>query len=331
MIRSNKKRALLKFGAALGLALPLTMQPSWADADAAKGPTRIIVAFSAGGYTDVLGRVLAEQLSKDLGRNFIVENKAGANGVIGTVSVARARNDGTTLLLAAPGHVTNPLLLKDPPYDSLKDFSLIIKVATLPNVLVVPANSPYKSVQDIIQAATAKPGEITYGSGGIGSSNHLAMEHLAKMSRISLRHVPYKGSSLAETDVAGGHVEMMFSGAGSAVTKVQSGTLRALGVSGKTPLASLPGVPTVDSAGVPGYEFSSWLGLFAPAGTPTEVVEKLNAAVNKAMQNTSLSERLNSLGVDAFKPNSTQEFTAFLKEEIETQRALVADMENIKQ
>lgn len=293
-------------------------------------PVRIVVAFSAGGYTDLVGRVMANELTKSSSRSFIVENKAGANGVIGTADVARSKPDGNTLLLAAPGHVTNPLITADVPYDAKADFAPILKVATLPNVLMVTPGSPFKSVQDIIKAAKAHPGDLTYASGGIGSSNHLAMELMMKMTGTSLKHIPYKGSSLAETDVAGGHVQMMFSGAGSAVTQVKGGKLDALAVSSKERIPSLPDVPTLAESGVTGYESKSWLGLFAPANTPDDVIQKLNALANTAMQSQEVLNRLGSLGVDKFAPNSVNEFAEFLEHETKQQKALVASFGDIK-
>lgn len=293
-------------------------------------PVRIVVAFSAGGYTDIVGRVMAKELTKIAHRNFIVENKAGANGVIGTADVARAEADGNTLLLAAPGHVTNSMIRSDVPYDAKADFAPIAKVATLPNVLMVTRGSPFKSVQEIIKEAKAHPGDLTYASGGIGSSNHLAMELLMKMTDTSLKHIPYKGSSLAETDVSGGHVQMMFSGAGSAVTQVKGGKLEAVAVSSTERLPSLPGVPTIAESGVTGYEFKSWLALFAPANTPADVIQKLNALVNTVMQSHEVLNRLGGLGVDKFEPNSAKEFTDFLERETAQQEALVASFGDIK-
>lgn len=294
-------------------------------------PVRIVVAFSPGGYTDVIGRILAVQLSGELKRSFIVENKPGANGVIGTVSVAQSAPDGNTLLVAAPGHVTNALIVPNVAYDPGRDFAPIAKVAALPNVLLVPPQSPHQSLQDILNAAKAKPGEVDYASGGVGSSNHLAMEMLAHMAGVKMRHIPYKGSSLAETDVAGGHVQMMFSGAGSAVTQVKGGKLRALAVTAKDRIQSLPDVPTVDEAGVKGYVFDSWLGFFAPAETPDAVVQALNAAVNKVMQSSEVVQRLDSLGVNTYEPNSVADFAGFLEEETKQQRTLVESFGDIKQ
>jgi len=331
MKRFFRSTLLAQVGIALGMAITAPSHANVADWEADPRPVRIVVAFPAGGYTDVIGRVMANELGKIIKRNFIVENKVGANGVIGTAAVARSKADGDTLLLAAPGHVTNSLIMSEVPYDPNKDFAPILKVATVPNVLVVTPNSPFKSVRDIIEAAKAQPGLITYASGGIGSSNHLAMELLMKMTGAPLKHIPYKGSSLAETDVAGGHVQMMFSGAGSAVTQIKGGKLRAIAVSSKERISSLPDVPTVAEAGVKGYAFESWLGLFAPANTPKDIVEKLNAAVNTVMQNPEVMSRLKSLGVDKFEPSSVKDFTEFLDQETKQQAALVASFGDIKQ
>jgi len=304
---------------AIGQVLPVpaaAAAPSWKDS---RQPIRVVVPFPPGGYTDVVARLIVDNLRTVLDRPVVVDNKAGANGILGTTEVARAAPDGNTLLLIGPGQITNALLRHRIAYDPSKDFQAILKVGVFPNVLVVPNGSPYKTLKDLVAAAREKPDTINYASAGIGSSNHLSMAFLEHEAGIKLRHIPYKGSGAAELDVMGGHVDAMFSGAPSAVPNARQGKFRALAVSGSRRIDSIPDVPTVAQAGLPDYLHVTWLGLYAPAATPGDIVAALNTAVNAIMQTAEIEERMHVLGAEKFQPHSPREFREFLAKETEDQ------------
>ncbi|MET4577606.1 Bug family tripartite tricarboxylate transporter substrate binding protein [Ottowia thiooxydans] len=305
----------------LGLAPTASAAEPWKDS---KLPIRIVVPFPPGGYTDVVARLIANNLRPLLNRSVIVDNKAGANGILGTTEVARAAPDGNTLLLIGPGHITNALLRHKISYDPAKDFQPILKVGVFPNVLVVPNKSPYKNVKDLIAAAKVKAEGVSYASAGLGSSNHLSMELLQHYAGVKLRHIPYKGSGAAELDVMGGHIDSMFSGAPSAIPNAKQGSFRAIAVSGSQRLDTMPTVPTIAEAGVPDYQHVTWLGFYAPANTPGDVVSALNAAANKVMQTPELVQRMHDLGAENYRPHSAAEFRQFLVKETEEQTKLLS-------
>src|SRR4051794_27202099 len=266
-----------------GLTLCLLAGGAAAQTEYPSRPVRIIVPSPPSGGTDIIGRVLAQHLSKTLGQQFFVENKPGAGNMIGIEAAARSAPDGYTLLMVASTLVLNSVLYKQVPYDPVRDFSPITLAATAPNILVVDPKLPINSVADLIAAAKAKPGALSYGTPGIGTSPHLCMELLKYMARIDLQHVPYKGTAAAVTDVMGGQIQVAFATALTAKPLVDAGRLRALAVSGPKRAEALSNVPPVAEA-VPGYEAMQWYGLVAPGGTPAAVIERAHAEAITALR-----------------------------------------------
>ena len=251
-------------------------------------PTRsvkLIVPYAAGGYADTRARLIAESLGKVLGQPVVIENRAGAGGVTGTDAIAKA-TDGHTFGFGSPGPlVTNPLLMKKMPYDARTDLKPVILIEQAPLFLTTAPKQPFKSVQELIAHAKAKPGEVTFGSSGVGGAHHLSGELLAFQAQAPMTHVPYKGGSLAATDLMGGHLVMMFEMGYSALPAIKAGKINALAVSSKKRLSVLPDVPTLDEAGVKGFESYNWLGMIAPANTPDAVIARINQGVNNALKN----------------------------------------------
>ncbi|MEG0051753.1 MAG: tripartite tricarboxylate transporter substrate binding protein [Comamonas sp.] len=246
---------------------------------------KLIVPYAAGGYADTRARLIADSLGKVLGQSVIIDNRGGAGGVTGTDVIAKA-GDGHTFGFGSPGPlVTNPMLMKKLPYDARTAFKPIILIEQAPLFLTTAPNQPFKNVQELITYAKAKPGELTFGSSGVGGAHHLSGELLAYQTQTQLTHVPYKGGSLAATDLMGGHLAMMFEMGYSALPSIKARKINALAVSSKTRLAVLPDVPTLNEAGIKGFESYNWLGMIAPASTPDAVIAKLNQAVNDALKN----------------------------------------------
>ena len=261
-------------------------------------PIRIVVPYPPGGFNDTLGRTLAAKFQEAWGEPVIVENKPGANTVIGSDSVAKSQPDGYTLLIVAFPFAVTPSLLKAMPYDTLKDFQPVILAATSPNLLVVHPQVPIHTVKELIAAAKAKPQSLSYASTGNGSSNHISMELFKSLAGVDIVHIPYKGSAPAVTDLLGGQVQVMFDNVPNVLPHVKAGKLRALAVSGATRTPLAPDVPTVAEAGVPGYELTVWFGLVAPAATPREVVQKLNAESLRILAMPDVRERFLAQGVE---------------------------------
>ena len=261
-------------------------------------PIRIVVPYPPGGFNDTLGRTLAAKFQEAWGEPVIVENKPGANTVIGSDYVAKSPPDGYTLLIVAFPFAVTPSLLKAMPYDTLKDFQPIILAATSPNLLVVNPEVPIHTVKELIAAAKAKPQSLSYASTGNGSSNHISMELFKSLAGVDIVHIPYKGSAPAVTDLLGGQVQVMFDNVPNVLPHVKAGKLRALAVSGANRTALAPDVPTVAEAGMPGYELTVWFGLVAPAGTPREVVQKLNAESLRILAMPDVRERFRAQGVE---------------------------------
>lgn len=248
-------------------------------------PIRLVVPFGAGGTTDVFGRLVAKVLSERLATPVVVENKAGAGGNIGSDFVAKAPPDGYTLLLGATGHlIIGPSLYKNFPFDPVRDLAPVTIVGTSMNVFVVHPSVPAKTVQEFAAYAKANPGKLSFASGGVGGVNHLAAEMFKLAAGIDMKHVPYRGSAAAYSDLLSGRVDAMFDNLPTALPHITSGKLRALGLTGATRSPSLPGVPTIAEQGYPGFEATTWWGLFAPAGTPGAVIEKLNREVRAGMR-----------------------------------------------
>ncbi|SNS96542.1 Tripartite-type tricarboxylate transporter, receptor component TctC [Noviherbaspirillum humi] len=258
---------------------------------------KIVVPFAPGGGTDLIARALATEMSRDLGQSVIVENKPGAGTIIGTEAVAKSAPDGYTLLMATFAHAVNPGMQAKLPYATDKAFAPVVLIGRSPNILVVKSESPYKSVQDIAAAARAKPGSLTYASQGNGTSAHLAGELFKNLAKVSLTHVPYKGAGPALTDLLGGQVDMMFGTAAAVTPFIQSGKLRALGVTTAQRSPAYPNVPTIAESGVAEYAAESWYGLYAPAGTPPDVIARINAATKKATQSDAFRKRAQEEGL----------------------------------
>ena len=281
-----------------GLALAVSLLSTIALGGAAWAqsfPDRVVtmvVPFAAGGSTDVVARVIADKMSKHLGQQVIVQNVGGAGGSLGAGNVARADPDGYTILMGTVAtHALNPLILKTKPYDAEKDFAPISLLVVVPNVLVVNPELPVKTVQELIDLLKANPEKYSYASSGNGTPLHLSGELFKKMAGVSMQHIPYKGSGPALNDVVGNQVPIMFDNLPSSSPHMKGGTLRALGVTTKDRAPSFPDVPTIAET-IPGYETYTWNALFAPAGTPPEVIAKLNQAANEAMKDPAVIERM---------------------------------------
>jgi tripartite-type tricarboxylate transporter receptor subunit TctC len=288
-------------------------------------PVRMIVPFNAGGATDIIARIVSQKLSESLGQNVFVDNRPGANGVIGTEVVARSLPDGYTLLMVTAGtHAINSSLYKDIAYDPVKDFVHINFVATAPNVLIVNNSVPANDIKALIELAKEKPGQLTYGSAGLGSTLHLAGALFEEMAGVHLTHVPYKGGSQAMTDLLGERLTMMFDSISSAVPRIKQGNVRPLGVTSAKRSAALPEVPTIAEAGVPGYEATAWFGVVAAANTPKEIVNKLNAAINKVLENPDVREKLLALGTEPVG-GTPEQFAAHVKKEVAKWRKVVIE------
>ena len=261
-------------------------------------PVRLIVPFAPGGFTDVVARILGQRLSVSMGQQFVIENKAGAGSTIGTDFVAKAAPDGYTLVMVSTTHVISPWIYKSMPYDPIKSFVPVTKLVDSPYVLLVNPKVPARNVQEFIALAKASPDTLRYASSGNGSSQHLMGGLFASLTGTKLQHVPYRGSSGAATDLVAGVVESSFAGVPNALAQVPAGRLRALAVTTAKRIPQLPDVPTLQEAGVPGYEASVWLALLAPAGTPRDIVNRLNAEVAKLMESGETRKALYEAGVE---------------------------------
>ncbi|HET7730142.1 MAG TPA: tripartite tricarboxylate transporter substrate binding protein [Usitatibacter sp.] len=279
-------------------------------------PVKIIVGFAPGSATDILARVVAEAFGRSMGQPFVVENKPGAGGSVGTAQAKEAAPDGYTLVAAGSGPFgINPAIQSKLPYDPLRDFELIGNIVLTPQAIVVSSTSPYKDLKDLVAAAKAKPGEIPYASLGNGSTSHLTMEAFQGAAGIKLNHIPFKGSADAQTSIISGQVPLMSDTIPGILAQVKAGKLRAVGVAIPRRSQFLPDVPTVAEQGYPGFESVGWIGLAAPAKTPGAILDKLNAEIRKMLQDPAVKARFEQL---AFEPvgDSREQFTAFVKSEI---------------
>ena len=279
-------------------------------------PVHIVVGFPAGGPVDTLARAIGEKLSQSMGQQFIVENVAGATGIIANQRVAKAASDGYTLLMGASTIPIQATLHKSLPYDTLRDLTPIAYVGDSPLLLVVPPSSPARNVRELIAYVNATPGKLSYGSAGNGSGNHLAGELMKKLANLDITHVPYKGASPAEIDVMGGHVSYIFDAFTTGLKLVQSGRLRALAVTTETRSLAAPDIPTMAESGFPDFSVQTWYGLIGPGNLPPEVVRRLNEDVNKALGQRDLQARLAAMGLQA-RPQTSTQFSGFIKKEIE--------------
>ena len=286
---------------------------------------RVVVPYPPGGTPDILIRELGPKLTAALGQQIIVENRPGAGGNIGSEVVAKAAPDGYTLVMGTTAtHSINQALYKKLAYDPLKDFVAVALIATMPNVLMVNNDFPVKNVKELIALAKAKPGTITFGSGGNGTTHHLSGALFEKMTGVDMTHVPYKGAGQALPDLIGGQINIMFDNITSSMAYIKSGKLRVLAVTTPKRSAALPDVPTMQEAGVPGYEMSGWFGLLAPAKTPPEIVARLNKAINKILQSIEMKELLAKQGAEIVI-STPAEFTAFVKERTDKMTKVVKD------
>ena len=278
-------------------------------------PVTIVVPFAAGGTTDILARIIGQALTAELGQSVVVDNRAGAGGNIGGQAAAKAAPDGHTLFMGTVGtHAINASLYKKMPFDPVKDFAPLTRVANVPNLLVANPAQPYKSVKDLIAYAKANPGKVNFGSSGNGSSIHLSGELFKSLAKVDMVHVPYKGSAPAVTDLLGNQIDIMFDNMPSAIQHVRSGKLAPLAVTTAKRSPELPNVPTIAEAGVPGYEATSWFGMFAPAGTPAPVLAKLNAAIVKLLAQPDVKKKINEQGAEVYS-ETPEQFAAFIQAE----------------
>ena len=311
------RRAVLLAGMLLATSLFAQSYPA--------KPIRIVVPLVPGGNQDIVARAVAEELSRGLGQQVIVENRPGQSAIIGTQFVKGAPADGYTLLSVAVTFARVPSVVKAAGYDPAADFAGVSLVCRIPQVLVVNASHPAKTLQDLVGLAKAKPGEVSFGSSGNGSTGHVAAEMFMRMTGTKLLHVTYKGNAQALVDVMGGQVAMMFDQVSTSGAHVKGGKLRALGVTTKTRSAVLPDVPTLHEQGLTDFEDVTWNGLVAPAGTPRAVVATLHSAVAKALANPELKSKYAERGIEMVASRSPEEFSAYVKSEAEAFARLVRD------
>lgn len=279
-------------------------------------PVRMVVPFAPGGSTDVLARLVGQKLSERWGQPVVIENKAGAGGNLGADAVAKSAPDGYTLLMASGSIAINPSIYKKMPFDTRKDLVAITNVAGGPMLVVVPDRSPARSIKELIALAKDKPGKLNFGSAGVGSQVHLAGENFANVAGIEITHVPYKGEAVAYNDLIAGQIDLMVGNFAAASALVGPGRLRALAVTSKERAPQMPDIPTVAESGLPGFENTGWFGLFAPAGTPADVIAKVQRDVAAVMAETDTKARLYVQGMTPIA-NTPKEFAATVEEELE--------------
>jgi tripartite-type tricarboxylate transporter receptor subunit TctC len=314
------KRLVLKSLLALGCGLAVLA--AQAQSYPTK-PIRLIVPFPPGGGNDVVARVIAQKLGERLGQQVVVDNRAGANGIVGLQALMQSPPDGYTLAVGAAGPLAvNPSLYDKLPYDPLKDFAPITNMVNYPLLLVVHPSVPAKTTQDLVNLAKAKPKQLYFASPGSGNSGHLAGELLNTMANVQTVHVPYKGQGPALSDLISGQVQMLYSSIPSVLPQVKSGQLNALAVGSAKRVPSLPDIPTIAESGVPGYEAYSWVGMVAPAKTPKDIVNRLNREIVDILKQKDVSEKLNQQGALPVG-DSPEQFAAYIKAEIDKWGAVV--------
>lgn len=285
---------------------------------------RFVVPFPAGGVNDIVARIVAQKASEAMRQQWIVDNRPGAGGNIGTDYVAKAAADGYTLLSGGMGSlVMNPLIAKVP-YDTVRDFAPVILTAKAPNVLLVHPSLPVQNVRGLIALSKSRPGDLNYGSGGVGSTPHLSGALFASMSGINIVHVAYKGTAPATNDLVAGHVQMAFLGIPAAYSHIKGRRLRALAVTGTERSSSLPEVPTVAASGLQGYDVNPWYGVLAPAGTPSDIVARLNAEISKIVKSADMQEKFSTYGADP-ATSTPEEYLAQIKADIAKWSKVIAD------
>lgn len=285
-------------------------------------PVHAIISFTPGSSTDIVGRVVAQKLSEFWGQPVVAENRAGAGGSIGTAAVAKADPDGYTLLIDSSAHTITPWIYAHLPYDTLKDFSDIAPLAGQPNVLVVAPGSKMESLKDLIARAKANPGKVNFGSAGVGSGTHLNLEKFKLMTGVDVTHIPYKGTPEVVTNIMSGVTDCYWAPISAAMSFINQGKLRALAVSSAKRSAELPNVPTAAEAGVPGFDFTLWFGLWGPKDMPASIVNKINADVRRALESADVKDRLGKLG-NATMIMTPAEFTQFIHKEMQDNEKVI--------
>jgi tripartite-type tricarboxylate transporter receptor subunit TctC len=291
-------------------------------------PVKMVVPFTAGSVTDIIARTVADSMSKSLGQPVIIENKPGAGGTIGAAQVAKSEPDGYTVLIHSSGHALNPAIYPSLPYDTIKDLTGVTPLASVPNVMVVNPSRGWKSVADVIAAAKAKPGQLNYASAGTGSATHMNAEKFKLRAGIDAQHVPFKGTPEAVSDVIGGRTDWYFAPLSAALPLIKDGKLQALAVSSAQRTPSLPNVPTTVEAGVPGSDYTLWVGLIVPSATPAPLVKRLHDEALKAIASAEVKTRLAGLGADPFTMEPAA-FNTYIKAEMES-AAAIAKSANLK-
>jgi len=278
-------------------------------------PIRLVITYPPGGNTDLVGRALALKLGEFMGQQVVVDNRGGAGGVLGSMITAQSAPDGYTIMLGtSAGMVINPLLSRKLTYDPVRDFAPVSMVVIVPQLLVINPQLPVKNVRELIAFAKAKPGYLNAGSSGVGTPNHFGTELLKWLAGVDIVHVPYKGGAPALTDLLGGQIQMAFSSVPAVLPHIKAGRLVALGVGSAKRSPALPNIPTIAEAGVPGYEYTTWYGVFAPAKTPRTLIARLNAEIVKAMETPDIKDRFTALGGDP-DPGTPEELRAYMANE----------------
>jgi tripartite-type tricarboxylate transporter receptor subunit TctC len=315
-MRLTRRAALA--AASLALAAPL----AFAQGGYPNKPIRVIVPFAAGSTTDIIARAIADKMSQSMGQQLVVDNRGGASGTIGQAAVAQAQPDGYTIMIHSSSHTVSPHTFAKLPFDTEKDFVGITPISTTPNVLVASPSKNWKTLQDLLAYGKANPGKLNFASAGQGSATHLNAEKFKLAAKIDAVNVPFKGSAEAVTEVVSGRVDYYFSPIAPVIGQIRNGQLVPLAVGSPKRAAALSNVPTTAEAGVPGSEFNFWIGMMAPARTPKEIVDRLNAEVVKALNTPEVKERFATLGADAWtlKP---EQFDAYIRDEIKANAGLV--------
>ena len=303
-------------GFALGLFVgALAWLPNAGAQEYPTKPIRLVITYPPGGNTDLVGRALALKLGEFMGQQVVVDNRGGAGGVLGSMITAQSAPDGYTIMLGtSAGMVINPLLSRKLTYDPVRDFAPVSMVVIVPQLLVINPQLPVKNVRELIAFAKAKPGYLNAGSSGVGTPNHFGTELLKWLAGVDIVHVPYKGGAPALTDLLGGQIQMAFSSVPAVLPHIKAGRLVALGVGSAKRSPALPNIPTIAEAGVPGYEYTTWYGIFAPAKTPRTLIARLNTEIVKAMETPDIKDRFTALGGDP-DPGTPEELRAYMANE----------------
>jgi len=311
----------------LFFALALTLACAGASAQSyPTKPIRLVVPYPPGGPLDIIARAIGQKLTEAWHQPVVGDNRAGAGGNIGADLVAKSPADGYTLLMGAVAtHAINPALYSKIPYDAIKDFAPVALVAQVPNILVVNPAVPAKSVRELIALARAKPGYLNFGSGSTGSTGHLAGELFNTMAGVQMVHIPYKGAAPAMADLLAGQVQLMFDNLANALPNVKAGRLRALAVTTLARSPAMPDLPTIAESGLPGFDLTTWFGLMVPAGTPPEIVARLNAEIVRALNAKDMRERLQKMGAEPLANNTPEHFAAFIRTEAAKYAKVVKD------